>query len=350
MAQQGRTRVTSKDVARLAGVSQSAVSRVFTAGRSVSPKTREKVHACAEQLGYRPNVLARGLITGQSRIIGVVAGYLENQFYPEAIRKLTASLQTKGYHTLIFITDSKGENMDDILSEILDYKVDGLVIASVTMSSVLARRCLQEGIPVVLFNRAQEDESLNAVSSHNYHGGKKVAEHLSEIGCRRPGYIAGLETTMTQRDREMGFINGLESKGLAITGRAIGNFDFAEARLAAKTLFGRPDPPDCVFVANDHMAFAVLDTLRHDLGLRVPEDVCVVGYDDVPIAAWPSYNLTTVRQPINQMVEETVSILMQAIDHPTMERRRIYLDGPLKIRATTRPLPEKQTDRQTQRN
>ena len=343
MAQE-RTRVTSKDVAKLAGVSQSAVSRVFTAGGSVSPQTRKKVHASAKKLGYRPNVLARGLITGRSRIIGVVAGYLENQFYPEAIRKLTANFQTKGYHTLIFITDSKGENMDDILSEILDYKVDALVIASVTMSSLLARRCLQEGIPVVLFNRAQEDESLNAVCSHNYHGGKKVAEHLLDIGCRRPGYIAGLETAMTQRDREMGFVNGLESKGVAIIGRAVGNFDFAEAKIATETLFRQPDPPDCVFVANDHMAFAVLDTLRHDIGLRVPEDVCVVGYDDVPIAAWPSYDLTTVRQPINQMVEETVSIVMKAIDNPDMERRRIYLDGPLKIRGTTRPLPKTQKE------
>lgn len=175
-----RNRVTSRDVATLAGVSQSAVSRVYTPGAPVSAATIEKVHAAASKLGYRPNVLARSLITGQSRIIGIVAGYLDNQFYPDAIQKLTVAFQERGYHALIFITGQQATDLDDILSEILDYKVDGLVIASVTMSSNLTQRCQQEGIPVVLFNRAQEDERLNTVSSDNYEGGAQ--------GCALPAF------------------------------------------------------------------------------------------------------------------------------------------------------------------
>ena len=171
-------KVTSQAVARLAGVSQSAVSRVFTPGASVSKKTAEKVRRAAEQLGYRPNILARSLITGRSRIIGLVVAYLENYFYPEVVEKLSNALQAEGYHVLVFMASQTAGNIDAVLQEILDYQVDGIVMASVAMSSDLATRCQQADIPVVLFNRKQDDERLSAVTSDNFAGGRKVAEFL----------------------------------------------------------------------------------------------------------------------------------------------------------------------------
>lgn len=332
-------KVTSQDVARLAGVSQSAVSRFFTPGASVSKRTAEKVRRAAEALGYRPNVLARSLITGRSRIIGLVVAYLENYFYPEALEKLSKALQAEGYHVLVFMASQQAGNIDGVLEEILDYQVDGIVMASVAMSSDLAARCQAAGVPVVLFNRGQDDERLSAVTSDNLAGGRRVAEFLVAGGHRRFGHIAGWEGASTTRDRERGFREGLAAAGRHLAAREVGNFSFEEAKQAARRMFAAADRPDAVFVANDHMAFAVMDVLRFELGLRVPEDVSVVGYDDVPPAAWPAYALTTVRQRANLMVAETVSTLLRSIEDRTAPPRRIAIDGPLVARRSAR-IPE----------
>jgi DNA-binding LacI/PurR family transcriptional regulator len=329
-------KVTSLDVARRAGVSQSAVSRVFTPGASVSKKTAEKVRHAAKELGYRPNVLARSLITGKSRIIGLVVAYLENYFYPEALEKLSTALQAEGYHVLMFMASQTSGDISHVLQEILDYQVDGIILASVAMSSDLATRCQAAGIPVVLFNRSQDDERLSCVASDNAGGGRKVAELLTAAGHRRIGYIAGWEGASTQRDREAGFRAGLEKAGLEIFAREVGDFQLERAKEAARRMFSNGERPDAVFVANDHMAFAVMDVLRFELNLRVPEDVSVVGYDDVPPAAWPAYNLTTVRQPASLMVDETVRTLLESIEDRNAAPRRVAVDAPLIIRGSAR--------------
>jgi DNA-binding LacI/PurR family transcriptional regulator len=329
-------KVTSVDVARLAGVSQSAVSRVFTPGASASKETVEKVRRAAAQLGYRPNVLARSLITGRSRIIGLVVAYLENYFYPEMIERLSVALQAKGYHVLVFMASPTVGNVDGVLQEILDYQVDGLVLASVSVSSVLAGECRSFGIPVVLFNRDQDDRRLSSVTTDNRAGGRALAEHLAGLGRRRVGYIAGFEQASTQRDRELGFREGLAAAGLELHARGVGNFDHAQAQEATRRMFDRSDPPDAVFVCNDHMAFAAMDVLRQELGLDVPGDVAVVGFDDVPPAAWAAYDLTTFRQRINRMVAETVTTLIDQIEGGSTEPRRVRLDGALIVRGSTR--------------
>ena len=126
----------------------------------------------------------------------------------------------------------------------------------------------------------------------------------------------------------------LKSSGFQIHCREVGNFVLEEAREATRKMFFK-DPPDAVFVANDHMAFAVMDTLRYELGFSIPEDVSIVGYDDVPAASWPSFNLTTVKQPVDLMVQKTVDILLEKIDHKATKPKRIAVDGPLKIRGST---------------
>jgi DNA-binding LacI/PurR family transcriptional regulator len=333
-----KNRVTSQEVAKRAGVSQSAVSRTFTTGASASKKTVEKVRKAAAELGYRPNVLARAMVSGKSRMIGVVVAYLENQFYPEALEKLSNELQKCGYHVLIFMAKQTAGHIDAVVEEILDYQVDGIIAASVAMSSDLSEKCRAAGVPMVLFNRSQDDPNMSAVTSDNFSGGRKVAQFLLAAGHKKIGHIAGWQGASTQRDREAGFISALAEAGIALKAQAKGEFKMEKAAEATRKMFAH-DPPEAVFVANDHMALAVLDTLRFELGLRVPEDVSVVGYDDVPAASWPAYNLTTVRQPANRMVTNTVKILLDQIENNADEPRRIAIDGPLIVRGTAK-IPE----------
>ena len=338
-----KERVTSADVANLAGVSQSAVSRVFTPGASASLQTADKVRKAAAELGYRPNSLARAMVSGKTGIIGLVVAYFSNQFYPEAIEKLSKAMQERNYHLLVFMTSKTEGDVSEVVAEILDYQVDGIIAASVALSSDLSKRCASAGVPVVLFNRSQDDNSLSSVTSENYAGGRKVAEFLLATGHQRISYIAGWEGASTQRDRQAGFVDALTAKGHRLWSHEIGNFVMEDAQKAARKLFanGLEQGPDAIFVANDHMAIAVMDTLRSELGIKVPEQVSVVGYDDVPAASWPSYDLTTVRQPTNRMVSATVDLLLGQIENPaqfSIHPQRIEIDGPLIIRGSTRPL------------
>ena len=330
--------ITSLQVAQRAGVSRSAVSRVFTSGASASPATAEKVKKAAAELGYRPNAMARAMITGKSRMIGLVVAYLENQFYPEAVERLSNALQELGYHVLIFMASpTVGDGVQAVMEEILDYQVEGIVLASVSMSSNLSTRCAEHGIPVVLFNREQDDASMSSVTTDNYGGGFAIGTYFAELGHTNIGYIAGHEEASTQRDREHGFRDGLAAAGLELSVRQVGSFRYSTARAAALEMCAGTDRPEAIFVCNDHMAFAVMDALRFKLGLRVPEDISITGFDDVPIAAWPAYDLTSYRQPINRMVAQTVEALMQRIEDPSRQTHRVKLEGAFIKRGSTAP-------------
>ena len=330
---------SSLDVARRAGVSQSAVSRVFTPGASVSARMREKVLQAAGALNYRPNVLARSLITGRSRMIGLIVAYLDNQYYPMAIEQLCRALQARGYHVLVFIAAQAGAEAEGVLAEILDYQVDGIVMASVAMSSTLAERCNEEGVPVVLFNRSQDDTRFSTVTSDNAGGGRLLARFLVAGGHARIGYIAGWEGASTQRDREAGFRDGLAAAGHTLFARECGDYSFEGAQRAARRTFGARKRPDAVFVANDHMAIAAMDVIRAELGLRIPEDVSVVSYDDSPPAAWPSYALTGIRQPTELMVQAVVEALVRRIEQDDPNAHRVSFPGRLIVRRSAR-IPE----------
>jgi len=329
-----RTRITSSEVAKRAGVSQSAVSRVFS-GASASKATVQKVREAAEHLGYRPNVLARSLITGRSRIIGVVVAYLENQFYPDALERLSNALQDLGYHILIFTASDRAGDLDDVIQDLLDYQVDGIVTASVSMSDKLATRCETAGIPVVLFNRGQDDDRLSEVTSDNHAGAARIAEFLVAGGHQRIAHISGWQGSSTGRDRAEGFRAALAEQGADLIATRDGQYQRDTAAAAAIELW-QTDKPDAIFVGNDHMAFGVMDALRHDLGLDLPGEISIVGYDDVPMAAWPSYKLTTLRQPVGRMVDATVNALMARIDNRDSAPQKIRIDGPLMVRSSAK--------------
>ena len=327
--------VTSLQVAQRAGVSQSAVSRVFTPGASASAKTVEKVKRAAAELGYRPNMMARAMITGKSRIIGLVVAYLDNQFYPLAVERLSKALQAKGYRILVFTASNDNEHVARVVQELMDYRVEGIITASVGMSSELTQRCVDAGIPIVMFNRGQDGGNVSSVTSANLDGGVAVAEFLLSCGHSSIAHISGWQGSSTGRDRQNGFTRALAAADMPC--RVIdGMYDRDTARAATLDLMDRRTPPDAIFVGNDHMAFAVMDTLRFELGVAIPDDVAVVGYDDVPMAAWPAYDLTTMRQPLNRMVDATIDRLMTQIDDTTAAHRTIEIQSTLITRATTK--------------
>ena len=334
-------RITSVMVAEVAGVSQAAVSRVFTPGASVSKKTAEKVRRAANQLGYRPNSLARAMVSGKSRIIGLVVAYLDNYFYPDAVENLSNAFQKRGYHVLVFMASNTADKIDSVMQEILDYQVDGIVLASVALSSEITKRCKENGVPVVLFNRSQDNPNISAVTSDNYKGGAEVANLLLKDGHEKIAYLAGWEGASTQRDREAGFVDALRKAGKSIVSRSVGNFRTEQTREAALSLFNVPvsKRPDAIFVANDHMALTTMDVIRFSLNLSIPNDVAIVGFDDVPPASWPAYNLTTVRQRANKMVECTVDIILEKIEQSDNGKSiQIKIPSPIVVRGTTRNL------------
>lgn len=327
--------VTSSQVAEHAGVSQSAVSRTFTPGASISPKTRQKVLASAKQLGYRPNAIARSLITNRSRIIAVVMAYLENLFYPDVLEELGRALAAENYHLLLF-TGFKDRDSDPVFDQLMQYRVDGIILASTSLSSELSEECATAGIPVVLFNRTTERDAVSSVTTRNKEGGKRIADFLVAGGHQRFAYIAGLENSSTNRDRQQGFIEGLAAHGFTDVVVETGNYSRTDAEAAARKMFSRADRPDALFVANDHMAVAVMDVARHEFGLRVPEDLSIIGYDDVGPARWTSYGITSMSQPLKRMVEATVDILMDQIASGDIEAEHRILNGELVVRTSAR--------------
>ncbi|MBB5515553.1 DNA-binding LacI/PurR family transcriptional regulator [Rubricella aquisinus] len=333
-----RTTVTSGDVARLAKVSQSAVSRTFTPGASVSAKTREKVEAAARELGYRPNALARAMISGRSRTIALLVAYLDNQFYPIVLEQFSRAVQDRGYRVLLFMTDPG--NQDAVVEDMMQYQVEAVVMASATLSTGLAQECERAGIPVVLFNRYVPGSPASSVTTDNRAGGRLVADLFLRAQHERIAYIAGAEDSSTNRDREFGFLEGLAAGGKHLHSRAVGGYTFAQAAQAARTLFTQKERPDAVFVGNDHMAFAVLDVLRHELDLVVPREVSVVGFDNVPESGWKGYDLTTVEQPADAMIRETARILFRQLEERQVEKEDAVLPCRLIERGTTHQFDE----------
>ena len=327
--------VTSFQVAHLAGVSQSAVSRSFTPGASVAPKTRAKVLEAARRLGYRPNAIARSLITSRSRIIGVVMAYLENLFYPSVLEELGRLLSAQGYHMLLF-TGFKDRDSDPVFDQIMRYRVDGIILASTGLSSALSEECAAAGIPVVLFNRTTKRDAVSSVTTNNYQGGRKIADFLVAGRHKRFAFIAGLANSSTNRDRQAGFVDGLAAHGCAKPEFRTGNYSALEAAVAARELLALAKRPDAIFVANDHMAIAVIDVARSEFGLTLPDDLSIVGYDNVGPANWAGYSITTVSQPLDQMVAATVDLMMRQIESREIEAVHRVIACDLIVRSSAR--------------
>ena len=317
--------VTSIDVAQLAGVSQSTVSRVFSANKRVADATTAKVVRAAETLGYQPNTIARSLTTRRTDMIGIVMAEITSPFYPYVLEKFTQRLHSSGKRVLLFST-SPDNDVDETLQDVLRYQVDGLIIASATLSSEMVNECVQHGTPLMLFNRYVHGTQASAVSCDNVAGGQLVADMLLDAGHKRPAYIAGRHNTSTNRDRERGFMERLRERGIADVLREPGQYTYESGYAAAKRLLDRAECPDAIFCANDITALGALDAAR-ELRVNVPDDLSIIGFDDIPAASWIAYNLTTVRQPINTMIDLSIQLLLERIASPDTDPVITFVPG-----------------------
>jgi len=326
--------VTAELLGKRLGLSQSTVSRAFTDAASIHPETRERVIKEAHSLGYQPNILARSLITRRTNIIAVVMASLIDPFYPLVLDELAQRIQSSGLQVLLFIIPP-GKHVDDVLPSLLQYKVDAILITSATVSSRVASVCAAQQIPVVLFNRYIPGLKVAAICCDNVAGGRSVAEYLHETAHVRPAYVDGERDATTNLDRARGFTERLAELGLALHAHEVGGaFSYDAGYKAADRLVRKNIRPDSIFFASDVMAVGGIDAIRA-ANLRVPHDISVIGFDDVPMANWPAYALTTVRQPIAQMIDETAKILgfdKSAIKNPS--RTIHFMKGTLIERTT----------------
>jgi DNA-binding LacI/PurR family transcriptional regulator len=330
-----KNRISSVQVAHAAGVSQAAVSRVFTPGASVSEKMRARVLGAAHKLGYHPNVLARSLTRRSTNIIGIVMFRFTNPFYARLLKEFSRKLQARNYWTLLLNSEGD-ETVEVALPAALQYQVDGIIITSATLSSTLAEECARTGTPVVLFNRYSIETNVNAVCCDSVGAGRMVADALVDAGHTRYAFIAGEENASTSRDRERGFAERLRERGHELAMRDVGNFTYEDGYAAAQRLLKRPDRPDAIFCASDLTAMAVFDVATCEMGLLVPDELSIVGFDDISLANWPRYRLTTVHQPLERMVDATIDVLMNAIENPQSERVLRLISASLILRNTTR--------------
>ena len=330
-----KTTVTSIEVAKLAGVSQSSVSRAFSQEGPVSVKTRRKVLEAARKLGYQPNAMARSLITRRTRMVGmVIANVHNNPFYTEVLDLLSRKFQELGQKVMLFIVN-RDQNLDDILPQLLEYQVEGILLTAATLSSKMAEECERWGRPVTMINRYVPGVYASWFCCANYEGGKMVARLLLDSKHQRPAFLAGSEDTTTSIDRERGFVEILNQERVKAL-REVGEYTYQDAYDAALRLLDRAEPADAIFCANDIMALGVMDAAKNGLGLKVPEEVSIIGFDDISMSAWSSYDLTTIRQPIKRMVDASVEELLARIENPEKTPLQKVIPGELVIRSSAR--------------
>ncbi|SEW04993.1 LacI family DNA-binding transcriptional regulator [Luteibacter sp. 329MFSha] len=306
-------RPTARDVAEAAGVSISAVSRTFTEGASVSAKTRERVLEAAAALGYRPNQLARSLMTGRTELIGLVSNHFANPTFMEVFDLFTRELQARGLRPLL-ANLGEGEDGKAALDMLRQYSVDAVLIATSAPPAGFAASCRAAGLPVLhVFGRAGRSSPVPVATVDNVAGGGLVADAMRERGLRRLAFLGGSAHDASTIDREKGFADAAR-KLLRQTIHA-GNYTHEHGRLAMHALLDRDDDLDGVFCADDVLAMGAIDACR-ERGVRVPADVSIVGFDDMPLAAWASYSLTTVRQPIHDMVLHAIDRIVAWMEHP----------------------------------
>ena len=325
---------TSYDVARRAGVSQSAVSRCFRQGGSVSAETRAKVQEAARALGYAPNKIARSLTTRRSRILGVLVTESTTASFPGLLPELGREIQAAEHRMLVFILPGGGDARS-ALADILAYHVDG-VVSGVSLSDEILTACAGRRVPVVLYNRTSRHPWASSVGCDDVAAMDALATHLRAGGIRRVAVLFGPSGSTVSEARMRAMRSAARMHGLKVLGAAHADFTYDGGWDAAPGLLAGSARPDAVVCANDAMALGVMDRCRYDLGLRVPDDVAVTGYDDVAEGARPTYGLTTLSQPLHALCRAAVRILCERLDGVAGPGERRVMPAALVCRASTR--------------
>lgn len=327
--------VTSHDIARLARVSQATVSRVLRDDPKVRPGTRERVLKVLAETRYEPNAAARAFRAGRADSIGVVVARLSYQLYPAILEAIGAQLARLGRRMIVWDSDHGGDAA--AIRAFRQGAVDGVILTAATSESEFLREVAAQGSAVVLLNRTVAEYASDQVSSDNLDGGRRVAEYLVACGRKRIALIGGVPRASTIRDREIGFRNALERLGMSVPPHYYfrsENFSHASGEQAVTRLMELASPPDAIFCVNDVLAVGAMDGARAR-GARVPDDVWIVGYDDIEIASWGAYDLTTVRQPMEQMVGQAIHLLLARIENRDAPVVHKCLPNELVIRAST---------------
>lgn len=293
------------------GVSQSTVSRAFSPTASISEKKRKMVMDAAAKLGYTPNAIARGLISNRSGLVAIALDSESNPMYDLQSRALALEIQRRGGQVVLCPIDK--DDLDLAISRAIEYQVDGLIIATSRLTSRAFAQCEKFGVHLSLINRYAEGINANITGIDNQLAGKQAAEYLSRKGHRQFAYVSGDAGSMTSEERWRGFSSTLQALGLPSPIFIQAKYSFEAGLAAASEILGHGMKPDAIFCANDILAMGVMDGLRQK-GAVIPQDYAVMGVDNIPMAAWPSYNLTTIAQPIDKIVKRTVEDLMNRIN------------------------------------
>ncbi len=305
--------VTSHDVARLAGVSQPTVSRALRDSAKVSEDTKTRVRQAARALGYVPSETGRALSSGRTHRIGLLLTDLTNQFYPHVIAPMHDELEMLGYQLML---QTETTDTATVAERLIANAVDGVLLATTTLNSVIPVRLRDRNVPFVYFNRISDAMDADSATVDPVPGLQETAAAILAYGHRRVGAIFGPSNTSTAAQREVALRGGLEAGGVTI-GSAYayrGPFDFDTGYAGTKYLLAREPRPTVIVCGNDVVALGALNAAR-DLDVGVPQDVSIVGFDNLPTAQWPLIQLTTVAFDLDGMARRAASLLVSRIEN-----------------------------------
>lgn len=329
--------ITLKEVAARAGVSRSAVSRTFTEGASVSAKTRKKVEKAANDLGYRPNALASSLTTGRTKLIGLISNNFHNPLFLEVFDLFTRSLQERGLRPLLVNLTNETDPANS-LRMLRQYSVDGVIVASSTLPAEFAKAFHDSQIPVVhSFGRFASAPHVHVVGIDNVECGRMAARTLVARGYKRLAFLGGPRIATSTIDRRAGFLDVLAStKGVEVTESYATAYSFAAGRAEMLRLL-KSQPAEAYFCGDDVLSIGALSAIETE-GLSVPDDIGIIGLNDMEMARWESINLTTIRQPIKQIIDSSIELVVAALQDPDRHPEARLFACEVIERGTLRPL------------
>ncbi|SLN13031.1 LacI family DNA-binding transcriptional regulator [Pseudooctadecabacter jejudonensis] len=326
-------RATSYDVARLAGVSQSAVSRVFSPNGSASKTTRERVLAAAHELGFVPNPIAKSLSLGRSRLAGLVVTQYAQQNYPLALKSAVDLMSETGDALLIQIVDPTDMG-DAAIRQLLEKRVD-MILCAASISREAAVHCTDAGVPLVMINRQSECAGVDAVCSPNDAIMHDVVDMLHASGARHCVFLGGGGNNWVSAERCRGFVEACTAKGLPEPIVLEDAFTYNGGQSAIRALGASVTNLDAVVAANDAMAIGAMDVLRLDFGLNIPDDIQVVGHDDTETGRFQSYQLTSVRQNMLGIFAKAIELAVSRRNEYRRPDAKITVKNELVERTTT---------------
>jgi DNA-binding LacI/PurR family transcriptional regulator len=303
--------ITAAEVARRARVSRSAVSRAFTPGASVSPEIRERVVRVADDLGYRVNRLASSLNRSRSNVIGLVGTDLQQPFHADLLAALSGTLLAGGFQCMLINAAKAERDIEALIARVLEYRVAAIVVMTGTPPARIVEECLNNGVPVVLVNKLLPKLAVDTVIADHSSGGRVAAECLLGAGCRRLAVVASAARTTSLVQRIDAFrARAARARVKVRLWQERATTDYRTGREAALALLAK-DAVDGVFCVTDLLALGFLDAARFECGRSVPQDLSVIGFDDIPQAAWSAYRLTTFRQPVDDLATAVITAIRQ---------------------------------------